>query len=190
MTTTSTIDVGEGGALFGAPLPIFKGDRSKATNFLLAFKGWRATNSQKKAMVLPYTRVTVALTFIKGENVQDWKEHKLDLLEERVLNGHAKTEEYLWTEFEKAFKAAFKDTSRMLNTQTQLDTLKQDKEGVKQYTVTFNCLLKQAGFNEDNKDPSIFTDRDSYLDYMKHASDTSQCPHPWRNGKKLQPKSN
>jgi hypothetical protein len=38
-----------------------------------------------------------------------------------------------------------------LNTQTQLDTLKQDKEGVKWYTVTFNHLLKQAGFDEDDK---------------------------------------
>jgi hypothetical protein len=102
-------------------------------------------------MVNPYTRVAGALTFIEGEDVQDWKEHKLDLLEERVLNGHAKTEEYLWSEFEKAFKAAFKDTSRILNAQTQLDTLQQDKEGVEWYTVTFNRLLKQAGFDEDDK---------------------------------------
>jgi hypothetical protein len=29
--------------------------------------------------------------------------------------------------------------------------LQQDKEGVEQYTVTFNRLLKQAGFDEDNK---------------------------------------
>jgi hypothetical protein len=40
---------------------------------------------------------------------------------------------------------------RMLSAQTQLDTLKQNKEGVEQYTVTFNRLLKQAGFNEDDK---------------------------------------
>jgi hypothetical protein len=63
----------------------------------------------------------------------------------------ARTEEYLWNEFEKAFKAAFKDTGRILNAQTQLDSLKQDKEGVERYTVTFNCLLKQAGFDEDDK---------------------------------------
>jgi hypothetical protein len=102
-------------------------------------------------MVNPYTQVAVALTFIKGEDVQDWKELELELLEERVLNGHTRTEEYLWNEFEKAFKAAFKDTGKMLNTQTQLVTLRQDKEGVKQYTVTFNCLLKQAGSDKDDK---------------------------------------
>jgi hypothetical protein len=150
MATTVT-EEGESGALFGAPPPRFTGDRKQAANFLLAFKGWRAANNKKKAMVNPYTRVVVALTFIKGEDIQDWKEHKLNLLEERVLNGHAKTEEYLWREFEKAFKTAFKDTNRMLNAQTKLDTLQQDKEGVKQYTVTFNRLLKQAGFNEDDK---------------------------------------
>jgi Retrotransposon gag protein len=56
-----------------------------------------------------------------------------------------------WREFERAFKAAFKDTSKVLNTQTQLNKLKQDNEGVDQYIVKFNCLLKQAGFDKDNK---------------------------------------
>jgi hypothetical protein len=148
---TATAEIGESGALFGAPPPHFSGDRTKATNLLLAFKGWKAANNAKKAMVNPYTWVAVALTFIEGEDIQDWKELELELLEERVLNGHAKAKEYLWSEFEKAFKAAFKDIGRMLNTQTQLDTLKQDKEGVERYTVTFNCLLKQAGFDEDDK---------------------------------------
>jgi hypothetical protein len=93
---TATADIGESGALFGAPPPRFSRDRTKATNFLLVFKGWKAANNQKKAMVNPYTWVAVALTFIEGEDIQDWKEHKLELLEERVLNGHARTKEYLW----------------------------------------------------------------------------------------------
>jgi hypothetical protein len=152
--TTATgqpIDIGEGGALFGAPPPSFNGDRSKSERFLLAFKGWKAANNAKKAMVNPYTWVAVALTFIEGEDVQDWKEHELELLDERVLNGHAKTKEYLWQEFERAFKAAFKDMGKMLDAQTQLDRLQQDKEGVERYTVKFNRLLKQAGFDEDDK---------------------------------------
>jgi hypothetical protein len=81
MTTAST-KTGESGALFGAPPPRFSGDRAKATNFLLAFKGWKAANNAKEAMINPYTRVAVALTFIEGEDVQDWKEHELELLEE------------------------------------------------------------------------------------------------------------
>jgi hypothetical protein len=149
--TGQMINIGESGPLFRAPPPCFSRERTKATNFLLVFKGWKAANNAKKAMVNPYTQIAVALTFIEGEDVQDWKELELELLEERVLNGHAKTEEYLWNKFKIAFKAAFKDMGRMLNAQTQLDTLKQDKEGVEWYTVTFNHLLKQAGFNEDNK---------------------------------------
>jgi hypothetical protein len=39
----------------------------------------------------------------------------------------------------------------MLDAQTQLDRLQQDKEGVEWYTVKFNCLLKQAGFDKDDK---------------------------------------
>jgi Retrotransposon gag protein/Zinc knuckle len=148
---TQVTNQGEGGALYGAPPPFFRGDSKEADRFLLAFKGWRAVNSDKKAMMNPYSRVTLILTFIDGEDVQDWKEHELDLLNEWIANGHAKTEEYLWNEFEQAFKAAFKDSSKRLNAQTQLNKLLQDGEGVEQYIVKFNRLLKQAGFDEDDK---------------------------------------
>ena len=37
--TGQIIDIGESGALFGAPPSHFYGDRTKAANFLLAFKG-------------------------------------------------------------------------------------------------------------------------------------------------------
>jgi Retrotransposon gag protein/Zinc knuckle len=142
---------GEGGALYGAPPPFFRGDSKEADRFLLTFKGWRAVNSNKRAMMNPYSRVTLILTFIDGKDVQDWKEHKLDLLNKQIANGHTKTEEYLWNEFERAFKAAFKDLSKILNAQTQLNKLLQDGEGVEQYIVKFNRLLKQAGFDEDDK---------------------------------------
>jgi Retrotransposon gag protein len=148
---TQVINQGEGGALYRAPPPFFRGDSKEADRFLLAFKGWKAVNSKKKAMMNPYSQVALILTFIDGEDIQDWKEHKLNLLNERITNGHLQTEEYLWNEFKKAFKATFKDTSKILNAQTQLNKLQQDREGVKQYIVKFNCLLKQAGFDEDNK---------------------------------------
>jgi Retrotransposon gag protein len=150
MATPAT-NQGEGGALYRAPPPFFRGDSKEADRFLLAFKGWRAVNSDKRAMMNPYSRVTLILTFIDSEDVQDWKEHELDLLNEQITNGHTKTEEYLWNEFEQAVKAAFKDSSKILNAQTQLHKLLQDKEGVERYIVKFNCLLKQAGFDKDNK---------------------------------------
>jgi Retrotransposon gag protein/Zinc knuckle len=148
---TRTTNQGEGGVLYRAPPPFFRGDSKEANRFLLAFKGWRAVNSNKRAMMNPYSRVALILTFIDREDIQDWKEHELDLLNERIANRHAKTEEYLWNEFERAFKAAFKDSSKILNAQTQLDKLLQDGEGVERYIVKFNRLLKQAGFDKDDK---------------------------------------
>jgi Retrotransposon gag protein/Zinc knuckle len=148
---TQVVNQGEGGALYRAPPPFFRGDSREADRFLLAFKGWKAVNSKKKAMVIPYSRVALILTFIDREDVQDWKEHELNLLNEQITNGHLQTEEYLWNEFEWAFKATFKDTSKMLNAQTQLDKLQQYREGVERYIVKFNRLLKQAGFDKDNK---------------------------------------
>jgi hypothetical protein len=127
---TQVMNQGEGGALYGAPPPFFRGDSKEADRFLLAFKGWRAVNSDKRTMMNPYSRAALILTFIDREDVQDWKEHELNLLNKRITNGHAKAEEYLWNKFEWAFKAAFKDLSKILNAQTQLNKLLQDKEGV------------------------------------------------------------
>jgi hypothetical protein len=93
--TGQTVEIGEGGALYGAPPLFFRGDSREANQFLLAFKGWRAVNSEKKAMMILYRRVALILTFIQGEDVQDWVEHELNLLNERIDNGHLKTEEYL-----------------------------------------------------------------------------------------------
>jgi Retrotransposon gag protein/Zinc knuckle len=148
---TQVMNQGEGGVLYGAPPPFFKGESKEANRFLLTFKGWRAVNSKKKTMMNPYSRVALILTFIDREDVQDWKEHQLDLLNEQITNGHAQTEEYLWNEFEWAFKVAFKDSSKVLNAQTQLNKLQQDREGIKQYIVKFNHLLKQAKFDKDDK---------------------------------------
>jgi hypothetical protein len=97
---TQVVNQGEGGALYRAPPPFFRGDSREADRFLLAFKGWKAVNSKKKAMVIPYSRVALILTFIDREDVQDWKEHELNLLNEQITNGHLQTEEYLWNEFE------------------------------------------------------------------------------------------
>jgi hypothetical protein len=88
---TQVTSQGEGGALYGAPPPFFRGDSKEADRFLLAFKGWRAVNSDKRTMMNPYSRVTLILTFIDREDVQDWKEHELDLLNEQITNGHTWT---------------------------------------------------------------------------------------------------
>jgi hypothetical protein len=85
---TQVANQGEGGALYGAPPLFFRGDLKEANRFLLAFKGWKAVNSKKKAMMIPYSRVALILTFIDGEDIQDWKEHELDLLNEQITNGH------------------------------------------------------------------------------------------------------
>jgi hypothetical protein len=85
---TQVINQGEGGALYRALPPFFRGDSKEANRFLLVFKGWKAVNSEKKAMMNPYSQVALTLTFIDGEDVQDWKEHKLDLLNKQITNGH------------------------------------------------------------------------------------------------------
>jgi hypothetical protein len=68
---TQVISQGEGGALYRVPPPFFRGDSKEADRFLLTFKGWKAVNSKKRAMMNPYSRVALILTFIDREDVQD-----------------------------------------------------------------------------------------------------------------------
>ena len=75
-----TKSAGEGGGLFGTPPPIFNGDRTKAQTFLDAFAIWQLVNYKKDVIRDPYMRTALVLTFIKGDNVNNWAKHQLNLL--------------------------------------------------------------------------------------------------------------
>ena len=68
------------GALRGLPPPIFDGDRTKSSSFLLAFRLYKFTNRGHEAMTNPATRTTTALSYIAGPLVEAWKEEQLMLL--------------------------------------------------------------------------------------------------------------
>ncbi len=57
-------------------------------------------------MKVPANRVALALTFIKGEHVQDWVHEMMKIMEDRLestLNPMLETNKYHWDHFEDAF---------------------------------------------------------------------------------------
>jgi hypothetical protein len=51
--------------------------------------------------------MALILTFIKGENVNNWVSHQLDLLIKRIKNGIRHSDKAHWDLFEADFMTAF-----------------------------------------------------------------------------------
>ena len=60
-----------GGGLFGAPPEAFNGDRAKAKEYMHSFKCWWALNEEKPVFSIPYKRVALCLSYLKGAKVED-----------------------------------------------------------------------------------------------------------------------
>jgi hypothetical protein len=63
-----------GGGLFGAPPEAFNGDRAKAKEYMRSFKCWWALNQENAVFSIPYKRVALCLSYMKGAKVEDWVE--------------------------------------------------------------------------------------------------------------------
>ena len=143
---------GEGGALLGNPLGIFSGDRSKAQKLLDTINIWRVVNYKKEIMRDPFTHIALVLTYIKGENVDNWAKHQLIKLlnKERRSLGGLPSEEW-WEDFIQDFRDRFTFTASKETALMQLEKLTMGKDGIDTYIATFNWLLDEADFSWRDK---------------------------------------
>ena len=58
-------------ALFGALLEVFDRNRVKAKEYMCSFKHWWALNEEKIVFDIPYKRVTLCISYMKGPKVED-----------------------------------------------------------------------------------------------------------------------
>src|SRR6266436_1129278 len=129
------------GSLKGSPLTKFDGDRKMAKKFLNDFKTYKFLNRKNKTMKVPANRIALALTFIKGEHVQDWAHEVMKSMEDRLestLNPMLETNEYHWDYFEDAFKDTFTDTSEREDADNKLQNLHMKEGNLDQYVAKFN----------------------------------------------------
>ena len=87
--------------------------------------------------------------------MDDWAEHQLDQLEEKTSlmnpNHYADTDEWLWSEFETAFQAAYQDTTRAQDAYTALMQLEMKGMDIDTYITTFYRLVAHAGWATSDK---------------------------------------
>ncbi len=103
-------------------------------------------------MRIPANHVALALTFIKGEHVQDWVHEVMKNMEDQLestLNPMLETNEYHWDYFEDAFRDTFTDTSEREDADNKLQNLHMKDRNLDQYVAEFNWLSHLADRNDE-----------------------------------------
>src|SRR6266404_1970907 len=142
------------GSLKGSLPTKFNGDRKMAKKFLNDFKTYKFLNRKNETMKIPANRVALALTFIKGEHVQDWAHEVMKNMEDRLestLNPMLETNEYHWDYFEDAFRDAYTDTSEREDADNKLQNLHMKDRNLDQYVAEFNQLSHLANQNDETR---------------------------------------
>ncbi len=118
-----------------------------AKKFLNDFKTYKFLNRKNKTMKVPANHVALALTFTKGEHIQDWAHKMMKNMEDRLestLNLMLETNKYHWDYFKDTFRDTFTDTSKREDTDNKLQNLHMKEGNLDQYIAEFNRLANLA----------------------------------------------
>ena len=141
------------GGLKGVAPSIFSGDRSRSETFLNDFLLYQMINRNNESMKIPFYRVLMALSYIKGQLVEDWVTAQARKLANSVDTTKRtyllEDDELLWSNFEYAFKDAWRDTARSQSAYDQLINLRMKDLDIDTYTATFERLASAAGWEPD-----------------------------------------
>ena len=143
------------GALKGHPPEVFNGDQSKAKKFIKEFSLWKLCNLNNEALAIPFSRVAMALSYIKGPNVDDWVEGMTNEVYTMVhgdqtagrVATHQPDDEDLWGYFANKFTDTFTDTAAYEQAYADLTKLEMKGLEADNYIATFERLIVQAGWD-------------------------------------------
>jgi hypothetical protein len=146
-------ETGTGGGLRGKAPETFDGDRTKSKAFISDIQIYFKINRNKYDVRNVYSRVLLALSFIKGQNVVNWVGTQIDQLEENLANlcGGDEDDEELWREFEKEFKRAFISSTAKETAYVKLQALKMKGDQLDEYTADFVTLIGELGWDYDSE---------------------------------------
>jgi retrotransposon gag protein len=136
------------GDLIGAPPTTFDGDRSQTDHFITQFRLFRIVNNTHAAITNPMRRVALALTYIRGPNVDAWVFQQFNDLSAKVLGDanhgqtHTDTDEALWDDFITEIKRAYGET--LWEVKVRLENLQMTGDDIETYIATFEYLLRRA----------------------------------------------
>ena len=143
----------------GQPPNIFDRNRKKTNLFMTQFQLWWMINNESEVMRNPFQRISLCLSFIRGEQVDNWVEEKINQLRLAVIGDpargipatHLPNDEALWNNFGADFRWAYQDTAAEENAYADLKNLHMIKDQIDEYIAHFEVLLVRAGWNRGDK---------------------------------------
>ena len=159
-TASSTPPQYNNGALSGNPPIDFDGDRTKTDDFIHAFELYRMINVTNAKMQNAMARVSLFLSYIKGDKVNDWAQAQTRLLSQRVFGDyqggqqvnpptHAHDDEFIWNDMIYEFHQAFAHTARQEDAFIELQKCDMKGKTIDEYIAKFNHLAAKAGWERD-----------------------------------------
>ena len=128
----------------------FDGDQTKARKFQNEFEIVRMLNPRHQLFCVPMQRTTLALSYIKGDAVDEWCHEYADHLADEVYQrGVTPTNKRLWDDFILDFVQRFWDTGEEERSWALLQHLEMKENDLDGYIMTFNTLIKKAGRDRD-----------------------------------------
>ena len=132
------------GKPMGALPMIFEGDCSKAESFLREFSTYLLVNYDIPALTSFIKRITIALTCIKGPEVNQWTQQQLEWL---MTPQPADNNNVTYQQFIANFCTCFMDSQKAQRARIELQTLKMTWPEIDEYISKFESITHEAGYN-------------------------------------------
>jgi hypothetical protein len=144
--------VGGGGRndkLVGNTPLIFKGERSKAEEFITQWQLYEGVNITNDLMRNAYQRAMLFLTYIQGPVVNEWVKGVNAWLRGQIIHQRwAPTDERLWAEVFDSFNRQFANIMEQEDAQAALAKgLQLDKGDLDKLITEFEQLVRHAGYD-------------------------------------------
>jgi hypothetical protein len=144
--------VGGGGRndkLVGNTPLIFKGERSKAEEFITQWQLYEGVNITNDLMRNAYQRAMLFLTYIQGPIINEWVKGVNAWLRGQIINQRwAPTDERLWVEVFDSFNRQFANVMEQEDAQAALAKgLQLEKGDLDKLITEFEQLVRHAGYD-------------------------------------------
>jgi hypothetical protein len=144
--------IGGGGRndkLVGNTPLIFKGERSKAEEFITQWQLYEGVNITNDLMRNAYQRAMLFLTYIQGPIVNEWVKGVNAWLRGQIINQRwAPTDERLWAEVFDSFNRQFANVMEQEDAQAALAKgLQLEKGDLDKLITEFEQLVRHAGYD-------------------------------------------
>ena len=143
---------GNGGGLRGKAPELFNGDRTKSKAFISDLQIYFQINRNRMEVKNTFSRVLLALSFIKGTNVVNWVDTQTDLIEEELTNnGGDEEDEDLWTDFLTRFKNTYVSTTQKEDAYVRMQKLQMKGDQLDEYIAEHKTLVSELGWSHDGE---------------------------------------